>query len=102
MPELERVVGNTFRTETVDIDGKQFINCVFDRCVLRFSGIDVAGFRGCKFIDHKWLFAKHAEATFEFLRLLYQGFGAEGEQVVEEVFNKIRRETPPPQTTPSA
>ncbi len=35
---MERIYGTTFKAETVEMDGKSFLECEFTECVLRYCG----------------------------------------------------------------
>lgn len=61
--ELELVFEKKFGNEQLNIDGKRFVNCTFNRTQFIFQGKDMFGFVGCDFIDIKFLFSDEAEIT---------------------------------------
>ena len=66
-PELfELVSGRTFRNEVVSLDGRHFVECTIENCVLRYSGqpmvLETTTFDGCTFE-----FGSEAAQTVQFL-----------------------------------
>src|SRR3712207_581095 len=77
----------------VRIDGQQWINCRFVECTIVFGGeLDGLVLDGCTFENCGWEFADYASGTLTFLALLYANFGREGEKIVADVFEGIRRQ----------
>lgn len=35
---LEQVINQTFKNKTITLDGKQYIDCIFDNCTFRWNG----------------------------------------------------------------
>lgn len=92
MPELERVVGKTFRGETVSLDGKQFEGCTFENCTLEFGATAPVSLMGNMFgTNCKWSLVGAAALTMDFMEQMYQGMGPVGAKLVENTFRNIQR-----------
>lgn len=81
----------TFREETVDLDGNEYIHCTFERCKLMYLGGLIPRLDTCHFDSSPFMFEKGAGNTIEFLRELYHG-GLH--QNVEAFFDDLRRNPP--------
>ncbi len=81
----------TFRNEAIDLDGKHFVNCKFLGCKLTFSAYEPVKFEGCFFDSCQWVFDGPAENALTFLSALYRGLGTPGSELVEGIFESIRR-----------
>jgi len=86
------IKGKVFKNETIILDGKTFVGCTFHSCELVYQGSLVVGLVECSFHDVKWSFADAAARTINFLAELYHGAGEGGRQLVEQTFDKIRRD----------
>ena len=81
-----------FDGRDVLLDGNTFVGCIFSDSQLVFKGT-----HPCRLTDNRlhedvvWSFDGAARVTLEFLSMLYQRNGESGQQVVEELFEKIRR-----------
>jgi hypothetical protein len=81
---------NTYKNLTIHVDGQSFINCLFENCVLEFSGTGYLEFQSNKLVNTRWAFVGPAGNTIGFLAALYGGLGTEGVEVVERLFDEIR------------
>ena len=63
---FENVIGRAFHKEVVSMDGRHFVDCTVDHCVLRYSGqpmiLESTSFEACTFE-----FAGEAALTAQFL-----------------------------------
>jgi hypothetical protein len=82
----------TFKNETVELDGNEFIDCKFQGCQLVYSGGPLPRFDGCAFDASPFNFQKGAGNALHFLRDLYH---AGLSQNVEALFDHIRKNPPP-------
>ena len=89
---MAHFVERQWANETVRVDGHQYDNCTFDRCVLQFRGVAPTGFRDCQLTNCRWSFVGNAATTLTFLSDLYQGFGDWGRNVVDSTFENVRRD----------
>ncbi len=89
---MAHFVERRWADETVRVDGHQYDNCTFDRCVLQFRGVAPTGFRDCQLNGCRWSFVGNAATTLNFLSDLYQGFGDWGRNVVDATFENVRRD----------
>jgi hypothetical protein len=48
---LNQVQGKTFKNETVQLDGNDFINCTFDNVILKFEGQAPFRFTNAHFVE---------------------------------------------------
>ncbi len=73
-PQFETTADAHFADETIAIDGKEFVNCTFERCTITYSGGAIFFLPGSKFQDCTFEFQGPALRTLEALRVLH-GFG---------------------------
>jgi hypothetical protein len=85
------VADKQFVGEAVSLDGTAFDGCTFTDCRLVFAAEDSVTFNRCTFVDCNWVFDGAAERTLLYLTALYQGLRPEGSQLVEALFETIRR-----------
>lgn len=79
---------NTYREETIVLDGSVYRNCKFHNCQLIFRGGDLPILIGDEFHQCNWTFDGAASRTIEFMKALYMG-GAD--DLIEETFQQIRQ-----------
>jgi hypothetical protein len=91
---VQVVYKETFRNQVLRIDGKRFEQCYFEKCLLEYGGIEEVSFANCTLRDVDWSFVGPASNTINFLSSLHNGFGELGRQVVEQLFESIRRGEP--------
>jgi hypothetical protein len=84
----------TFTDVTEVIDGNQYIDCKFEKCLMIYRGGDIPSIRGCNFNDCRWQFEEAAERTLVFMRLIYHGMGSNGPEMIEAAFNSVREPIP--------
>lgn len=87
----ETIQNKTFLDETVEIDGKTFVNCRFENVILKYSGEEPFSLQDSQFHGSlQFLFAGAAANAVEALTAMYAGFGELGRQMVEMFFDSIR------------
>ena len=79
--------GKTFREKRMSLDGKRFVDCLFDRCQLDYAGGLPPELSNCRFETCAFSFSGHAAYTLAFLGGLHRGGF---EPVVEQTFQAIR------------
>jgi hypothetical protein len=78
--------------QDVPLDGNIFTGCTFRNCRVIFRAEAPFSLVECRFEeDVDWLFGGLAPATIEFLTAMYHTRGKAGQQVVEQLFDQIRR-----------
>ena len=78
---------------TVDLDGNEFDGCVIQDCTLMYRGGEVPALTNCLVAYCQFAFDGSALNTIDFLRAFYRG----GFQpVIDDVFQSIRTDGPPP------
>jgi hypothetical protein len=77
--------------EDVDVDGKTFKNCRFVGSRIIYEGGEVPKFTNCIFERCQWVFDGPAENTIQYFALLYNGLGPGGHELIEGIFDSIRR-----------
>lgn len=82
---------NTYSSSTIDIDGNEYIGCIFTDCTLRYSGGPVPSFIECSLYRSNFEFSGSAERTLGFLAGMYHGGF---KPVVESTFDAIRNMVP--------
>ena|ERR1700730_925705 len=80
-----------FQATSVDMDGKAFIDCTFEGCTIRFSGIAPMSVTGCTFTNCSLALADSASLTISYLKAIYHGLGEWGKKSVENLFEDIRK-----------
>ena len=81
------ITGQKFAKSDIRLDGKYFVGCSFENCVLRFGGTEVFGFQNCTASNARFEFDGHAAAVLSALSVLYgSGFKSD----VESLFQRIR------------
>jgi hypothetical protein len=76
--------------ENIRIDEDEFVNCLFKKCRIIFTGKGPALFTNCRFDECQWVFDDAAEETLQYLATLYQ-LGPGGESLVDGIFDSIRQ-----------
>jgi hypothetical protein len=79
----------TIKNVEISLDGKTFIKCHFDNCVLTYSGLMPVGLKNCTFEKCAWHFAGSAKNTVGFMMKMYS-LGGNSSKVIETVFQQIR------------
>lgn len=87
MSRLDQYSGETFRGEVIQLDGRQFENCIFVECEMRYSGGDAPALVGCNFGQCTWSFSAEAANTLAFLAGMYNG-GMD--TLVESTFQSVK------------
>jgi hypothetical protein len=68
----------TFKNQTVEVDGNDYKNCTFEKCMMRFRGDGEPGSMiGSRITDCQWHFDGPAGNTIQFLTALYANGGAD-------------------------
>jgi len=91
----------TFKGEELRLDGNEYSACVFVDCEFQFGGMGFVAFSNCRFDNCRWSFVDAASNTLRFMAGLYHGLGGGGRQLIEQLFDSIRKNPPPgmPQAT---
>jgi hypothetical protein len=79
----------TFRNQTVVLDGNEFEQCVFEGCTLEYQGVKAVALTGNVIDNCQWTFKGPAANAVQFMGALY-GSGQQGALLVETTFNTIR------------
>jgi hypothetical protein len=77
--------------ETVSVDGRTFVNCRFTLSRIVYAGGPVPQFIECVFDRCQWVFDGPAENTIQYFALMFTGLGLGGQEIVEGVFDSIRK-----------
>lgn len=88
---LQRVSGQVFHAQRIQLDGKHFESCQFVHTKLVFSGTGRVGLENCIFSGAQWEFSGAAQLTLQFMSALYQGAGEGGSQLIERTFDNVRQ-----------
>ena len=80
----------TFTGEVVKIDDNKFEECSFVRCEVIFAGGARFGLLHCTFDACAFSFEGAAQNTLNFMALLYDEGGSEGQKFVEDTFNRLK------------
>lgn len=80
------ISGSRFNNARVQLDGKQFERCTFDRCAIVYKATSPYNLNGCTFNDCSFHFEGAAALTVLFMTDLYPI----APQLIEGTFDKIR------------
>ena len=64
---METIEGKTFANESVELDGKHFIRCIFNDCILEYRGGQV-GFDRVQMNGCRHVFFGRARRTLHYLQ----------------------------------
>jgi hypothetical protein len=73
---MEIVEKKSFRDETIELDGRGFIDCSFTKCHFIFRANEPFGLRNPTLNNVTMEFADHAALTVQALHLLYKNGGS--------------------------
>lgn len=85
-----RHVGAVFEDQDVQLDGNQFVDCVFRRSRLVFSAIRAVELSGNVIEECDWVLEGPAGTTLTFMSGLYNGAGEDGRTLIETTFDRVR------------
>jgi hypothetical protein len=88
-----RYENKTFERETVNLDGNEFVGCHFIESRLILTAFDGVTIDRCTITRCDWVLDGPAENTILYLSAIYRGLGVQGQQLVEAIFDSIRRGT---------
>ena len=82
------VLGESYSSERVVLDGKHFEDCSFDTCTLVYQGGVPPNFVRCDFAAPRFVFEEAAQSTIQFMSAIYNGID---ERIIERTFDEIRK-----------
>jgi hypothetical protein len=85
----QKLYKSEIKNQIVAIDGSEFVECIFDTCIMRFSGVGPSVLNGCTFANCKWEFAGPAALTASFMAALYKGSGEGGRALISDMIYNI-------------
>ena len=83
-----------FKNQAVVLDGKEFIDCIFENCVLHYGGSAPYGANRTKWINCGFQFINASAQTLQVMTALYAQ-GGEFRAIVENVIKEIQGAKPP-------
>ncbi len=83
------IIGETFSDLTIRIDGKHYINCIFERCRMEYAGGPPPVFDNCTLTDSGWWFDESAGNTIVFLQSMFNTFGKGGKDMVMQMLRFV-------------
>lgn len=95
---LNLVKNRVFHKDTIQVDGNRYEECIFEECLIEYGGLGEVAFVNCRLNNVNWSFVGPAANTISFLSMLHNGFGPLGQELVNNLFNSIRRTTITPPT----
>jgi len=87
----EKNENKVFENRELQLDGNQYVNCIFRNCQLQYGGLDTVILNNCSFHQCTWTFTDAAAKTVNFMMGLYHGTGEGGKKLIEDTFNNIRK-----------
>jgi len=82
------VLGESYSSERVVLDGKHFEDCSFDTCTLVYRGGVPPNFVRCDFAAPRFVFEEAAPSTIQLMSAIYNGID---ERIIERTFDEIRK-----------
>jgi hypothetical protein len=79
----------TFNGERIELHGKSFHQCTFEKCELVFDGDRPPTFKDNRFVDTVFVFTGPATRTLYLLSNIYHA-GEGGREVIDRAFSDIR------------
>ncbi|MDJ1481871.1 hypothetical protein QNI16_15325 [Cytophagaceae bacterium YF14B1] len=84
-------IRNNYKGGVISIDNNEFIECIFEDCLIEYGGLGPITLQGCQFVNCNWRLVGPAQNTMLFLSSMYNGFGDFGKQMVDGLFAEIRK-----------
>jgi|SRR5215204_4790012 len=88
---VHQVTGQVFTNQSIPVDGYTFTECRFEGCQIVFAASAPVNFDKCIFQQCDWSFIGAADLMLRYLAALYGGLGPPGQEIVEMVFESVRR-----------
>jgi hypothetical protein len=88
--QLEQIVSRKFGAEIIDMDGKDFVGCIFRGSILRYKGIAPVRLEHIECHDVRWVMDVPASSAFNLLGAMYVSGSDELRQLVENTFANIK------------
>ena len=92
---MNKVSNSKFSNTKIVLDGIEYTDCVFDNCVIEYSGKGPVGLVGCSLNNCRWAFSGPAANTLAFLTDMYHNMGDFGQKMVEATFENIKKSAHP-------
>lgn len=83
----------TIADRTEVIDGNEYRDCRFEKCLIVYRGGQLPVISSCHFENCTWQFQDAAERTLLFLKSIYHGMGQGGIELVEATLSALRQPT---------
>ena len=88
---FEEHENESYKNESIQLDGKSFKKCTFFRCRLQYAGQAAVKLANNSIEESSWEFIDAAQRTIGFMADLYRGGMKE---VIEDTFENIRQGKP--------
>ena len=80
----------TITGERVKIDGNEYKNVTFERCIMEYHGEQAVKLIDCKFVACRWAFDGPAGNTVRFMSAIYQNGDPTLQKLIDDTFASIR------------
>jgi hypothetical protein len=88
---MAKFENQTLTGERVKIDGNEYKNCTFERCIIEYHGETAVRLLDCKFVACRWAFDGPAGNTIRFMSALYQNGDPTLQKLVDDTFDNVRK-----------
>lgn len=82
---MKEHIKKKFENETVILDDRRFVDCVFDNCTLEYRGTAGCQLKGNRMPNSRFSLSGSAARTLAFLRGLHNGMGPNGPLIVQQL-----------------
>ena len=83
------ISGSTFKGKRIELHGKSFQDCTFQKCELVFDGDRPPTLQNNKFVDTVFVFTGAATRTLYLLSNIYHA-GSGGKEVIDQTFADLK------------
>ena len=96
-----KIVKNSFANEEVLLDFHEYEQCKFRDCRFVVLGHGPFTLNQCEVVNCAFNFAGPALNTIQIMNAMYHNNGEQGRQLIEGIFENIRKTNPAAQSQPS-
>lgn len=87
---MTNLADTTITGERVKLDGNEYKNVTFERCIMEYHGTSAVKLVDCKFVACRWAFDGPAGNTVRFMSAIYQNGDPVLQKLIEDTFAGIR------------
>lgn len=85
-----RIKNQEFNNETIKLDDNSFDHCTFNNCKMIYSGTGPVNLSNSTISNAEWTFEGPAANTMTFLKVITEGLGDGGKELLLNSFEGLR------------